>query len=354
MTIENIIEIVTRLGADRYEEKSDYVIFPTICHNIHSEEANMKLYYYNNNKIFRCYTECDDAFNIYELVNKRFKLLGKHRVDTFEDKKTDNDYTFYDIITFISKNINLSFTEDERKYIGKANKYLRKEQPKLQVYSEGILNIFSNMYPIEWINEDISPDTMDYFNIKFSISRNSIIIPHYNINGELVGIRERALDEEQIERYGKYHPIEIEGKMYSHQLSLNLYGLDRVKDNIKRRKKIIIAEGEKSCLKSYEYYHDNSIMVASCGSHINKNQIKLLLKNFDLNEIIIAYDKEYTNCRELIDYSIRMKEMCRKYSEYCKFSFIRDTKNLLQYKDSPIDRGKEIFEELFNEREIVK
>lgn len=342
------------MGADRYEEHSDYIIFPTICHNFYSEEANMKLYYYFNNKVFCCYTECNETFNIYELVNKRFKILGKNRVDTFEEKKDDNDYTFYDIILFISKNIELSFsTNSKERYISDTNKFLKKEQPVLQTYSNKILNVFSNLYPTEWIKEDISPRTMDYFDIKFSISRNSIIIPHYNINGELVGIRERALDKNQIESYGKYHPVEIEGKMYSHQLSLNLYGLDKVKDNIKRIKKVIIAEGEKSCLKSYEYYGNNSIMVASCGSHINKNQIKILTKNFELNEIIIAYDKEYTDYQSLIDYSLRMKEMCKKYSQYCNFSFIRDIKNLLQYKDSPIDRGKEKFEQLFNEREKV-
>ena len=35
------------LGADDYVEKPGYVIFPTICHNEDSEEASMKLYYYN-------------------------------------------------------------------------------------------------------------------------------------------------------------------------------------------------------------------------------------------------------------------------------------------------------------------
>ena len=33
LTPERIIELVTGLGADRYEEKNDYIIFPTICHN---------------------------------------------------------------------------------------------------------------------------------------------------------------------------------------------------------------------------------------------------------------------------------------------------------------------------------
>ena len=46
ITPESIIELMTRLGADRYEETENAIIFPTICHNIDSAEASMKLYYY--------------------------------------------------------------------------------------------------------------------------------------------------------------------------------------------------------------------------------------------------------------------------------------------------------------------
>ena len=57
---------------------------------------------------------------------------------------------------------------------------------------------------------------MDKFNIRYSISQNKIIIPHYNVNGELVGIRGRALNTQDIEQFGKYMPVQIENKWYSH------------------------------------------------------------------------------------------------------------------------------------------
>ena len=34
LTNESVIELMKKLGADRYVEKDDYIIFPTICHNI--------------------------------------------------------------------------------------------------------------------------------------------------------------------------------------------------------------------------------------------------------------------------------------------------------------------------------
>lgn len=74
LTSEQIINLVQALGADRYIEKSDLIIFPTICHNEDVSDASMKLYYYKNDHRFHCYTECSDTFNIYELINRVFSL----------------------------------------------------------------------------------------------------------------------------------------------------------------------------------------------------------------------------------------------------------------------------------------
>jgi hypothetical protein len=45
----------------------------TICHN-HPGEGSHKLYYYKNTDLFRCYTACGDAFDIFELVIKVKKI----------------------------------------------------------------------------------------------------------------------------------------------------------------------------------------------------------------------------------------------------------------------------------------
>ena len=61
---EEVIAIMTELGADRYQETKDAIVFPTICHNIDAAEASMKLYYYPKTHTFHCYTDCGDTFNI--------------------------------------------------------------------------------------------------------------------------------------------------------------------------------------------------------------------------------------------------------------------------------------------------
>ena len=45
---KDVINLLLSLGADRYKETADAIIFPTICHNIDAAEASMKLYYYKN------------------------------------------------------------------------------------------------------------------------------------------------------------------------------------------------------------------------------------------------------------------------------------------------------------------
>ena len=58
LKIESVIELMKRLGADRYQDAGGHIIFPTICHNVDSAEASMKLYFYKNSKLFQCYTSC--------------------------------------------------------------------------------------------------------------------------------------------------------------------------------------------------------------------------------------------------------------------------------------------------------
>ena len=67
-------------------------------------------------------------------------------------------------------------------------------------------------------------------------------------------------------------------------------------------------------------------------------------------------DKEFDkfNSDRAKKYFYKLKNMCEKYKNYCNFSFIFDFNGLLEEKDSPIDKGKEIFEQLMKERVEVK
>ena len=192
---------------------------------------------------------------------------------------------------------------------------------------------------------------MDYHNICYNPSSQAIVIPHYDINGNLIGIRERTLIKEN-EIYGKYRPMFLNKVMYNHPLGFNLYNLNFSKENIKITKKVIIFEGEKSCLLFPSYFgKENDISVAVCGSNLSSYRIQLLL-NLGVEEIIIAFDKQFQKLgdKEHLGWVKKLKEINKKYSKYVKISFIFDKGDKLKYKDSPIDEGKNTFIELFEKR----
>ena len=136
----------------------------------------------------------------------------------------------------------------------------------------------------------------------------------------------------------------------------NLYGIDKHKEGIKRSRRAIIVEGEKSVLLSHGYYGEMSNCVACCGSTFNKYHISLLTNILGANEIIIAFDKEYSDCfsEKARKYRLKIESMCKKYMNQASFSYIWDFDNLLKEKDSPFDRGKEIFEKLYRKRIKVR
>ena len=65
LTIEQVFDLLLSYGADPVL-KDDLIICRTICHGGDSH----KLYYYENTHLFRCYTECSDTFDIFQLVVK--------------------------------------------------------------------------------------------------------------------------------------------------------------------------------------------------------------------------------------------------------------------------------------------
>jgi hypothetical protein len=337
---EAIISLMEKLGAGRYSDRGEYIIFPTICHNINAEEASMKLYYYKNSHLFVCYTE-EGSMSI-------FKFLKEY----YETRNIP--YNWYDDIYKVILDCS-SFKPTEGfeavKYNSLSEKYrTRKQEQVLEVYPKGLIDTFIKEYPVEWLEDGISKKAMDKYNIRFSIPQNKIIIPHYNVYGDLIGIRGRALDPEEVETIGKYMPVQIEGKWYAHPLSMNLYGLNYNKDNIKKYGICYVGEAEKFCLQM-EGFNFPNCSVAVCGSQFNKYQLNLLLKTCRPREIVICFDKEEKPGEN--KYFNKLHNMCSKYKNYCNMSFIYDRQNISKKKDSPTDNGEKTFIELEERRIIV-
>ena len=68
--------------------------------------------------------------------------------------------------------------------------------------------------------------------------------------------------------------------------------------------------------------------------------------------MIIAFDKQFKEIGddEWKGWTKKLTQINNKYSSQVKISYLFDKNNLLKYKDSPIDEGKDIFLQLFKER----
>lgn len=341
MTLKDVERFLRAIGVQKVRVYDNYLICPTICHNPLDEAETMKLYYYNENKNFHCYTECSDNFNIINLYMKYMEI--NHQPITYDEA-----------LDFVRSFLIL----DAQPYVPEEPRFAREEvdeRPKdfieLKEYNKKALDFFVPFCHPTWLREGILPSVFKKFNIRFSYGQNRIIIPHFDIEGRLVGIRARALDEEDM-KLGKYRPAQIGDKMYNHQLGFNLYGIHEHANAIRKTKRAIIVEGEKSVLLDDSYFGDCSVAVATCGSQLNRFQINLLVKKLGATEIILAYDKEYDTpfSPEGRAYREKLIQKCERYRGLANFYYVFDEHGLLNRKDAPCDKGKEVYEELLKKK----
>lgn len=325
---------------------NNYIIARTICHGGNSH----KLYYYENTQLFKCYSDSCGSFDIFELVQK------------VEDIKDLNTAVFY-VVNFFNlqskiDEVDEDFDLDTSKYISQLTKLAQLDEYKkdkivLPELPMDILDYYPQPEILDWTREGISHEVCNYMGIKYDPVNGNILIPHYDENSRLVGIRQRTLVQEQ-EVYGKYRPARIQGQLCNHPLAFNLYGFNQAQSHIKQAQLAIIVEGEKSVLQYMSYFGTKSnICIAVCGSSISQYQFQLLLDT-GVKEIVLGFDKDFQEMRgkEYDDVVKKIDNIYNKYKNRITISVLFDKWNLLGYKNSPLDCGKEAFLYLWRNRII--
>lgn len=354
LEVEQIFELLEEWGGE--PEYTDFgIVSLTLCHNPKGE-GSRKLYYYDNSKLFQCWTSCG-GFDIFELVQKvadlqwgkvfklnnaihwiayRFGISGEkidsNELETLEDWGILDNYNKINSINIQSNNI------------------------LLEEYNSSILNKFNYEVKIEpWLKEGIKQEILNKAQIGFYPGGDQITIPHYDVNNRFIGLRGRSLCKEEAERFGKYRPLKINNILYNHPLGFNLYNLNNSKDNIKALEKALVFESEKATLQYQSYFGiENDISVACCGSNISLYQINSLIAA-GAKEIIIAFDRQFQDIgdEEYKRLIAKYYKINSRYNNFVNISFIFDKNKLTAYKASPTDEGKEKFLELFQNRVFI-
>lgn len=353
----DIFSLLQEFGGNPVESGTA-IVSDTICHNPIGE-GSPKLYYYCASKIFHCYTGCDDnpSFDIFELVRKVFRIQ-QHKEITFDDAVRWVAQKF-SIVDYLDENAFDTKSLEDWEYLDNYERIQEIEvntsEIILKEYDNSILQHFNyNVAIMPWLREGISREAMTLARIGYYPGEEQITIPHFDVNGRFIGLRGRGLVEDDVKRYGKYHPLKVNNVLYNHPLSMNLYNLNLSKNNIPIFQKAIVFESEKATLQYKSYFGaENDISVAICGSALAEYQMNLLIQA-GAKEVVLAFDRDFERLGD--DKYIRLKNkierLANKYSNKVLVSAIWDRKKLTGLKASPIDEGPNKFLQLYKERII--
>ena len=176
-----------------------------------------------------------------------------------------------------------------------------------------------------------------------------------NINGDLVGLHCRNTNPDLIADGMKYIPLRmLNGDEYKFQMGLELFGLNYNKINIEKTKSVILVESPKSVMQADSFDMPN-ICCGMFGMGFSLQKLKILL-SLGVDKFIITLDKQYekignTEYKAWEKKVNKIIDIVRPYAN--EISVIWDKDNLLDYKDSPTDKGQDVFMKLFNEREVL-
>ena len=207
---------------------------------------------------------------------------------------------------------------------------------KLKTYDESILNNYKKNGNLRFLRDGISLEAQRFFDIRFSVEDNAIIIPLHNEFGDLTGAKARInwVPEEDESKY--YYPIAAPASQMLYGYSKNyeyLYGADT----------IYIGESEKFCMQLYTMGIRNCV---SIGSHtLSEKQAKLLLQ-LQPKSITFMLDEGL----DLME-TKRNADVLKSVSGMMQVDvYFFDHTECLEIgpKDSPSDHGKEVWDEIIN------
>ena len=368
LTEQDIIDICTELGDGEYKKDSNgNLMFNTcICHGgdskgklIYYPNPNTELYPNHKTPVFHCFT-CATTSDCVGLVIRSKRLQGinlswyqalrwiakftNHLPDDFEQDKPVEKIEKIDDWAWMRK-------------IMEVTNRRKKAIPHLKVIPETYLECFTYLPHEVWLNDGVQPEAFDRFEIGYYAESNQITIPHRDLQGQLIGIRGRYLDQEDIDNIGKYVPIKLNGHILSHSLGSVLYGAWVTKDKIKECRKALVVEGEKSCLKAYSMFHDNSYVVATCGSSISLTHQKILLNELGIEELIYMPDKDYKGDHDSFAAEAwfqKQKKKLAPFVPYCKVYLMADVDDTWDYKSNAFDfNDKDKFIEEYDKKILI-
>ena len=193
----------------------------------------------------------------------------------------------------------------------------------------------------EWLDEGIEQSVLKLFDVRIDESQNRIVYPVKDQNGNLINVKARTryknYKELRIPKYINYYPIGVMDYLQS---------LDLTMRDIQLAKEVVIFESVKSVMKAYGWGYKNCV---SAEKHTLTAEQIVLLAKLRAN-VVFAYDSDISYSQKDVKANIdRLKSITNVY-------VINDINKLLggsSAKNAPVDCGREVWEELYNNKKKV-
>lgn len=332
---ENILSILSYLGSEWHEIKSDHIEFESICHGSRSRG---KLIYYKESQTLFCH-RCSEQWDIFSFIQHIKNCSFTEALNLVID------ICHLDIKKYNEPKSNIDDWQSSLLPLVQ-----NKTPQTLQIYDKNVMRLFDNLYWDKWVQEGISIESMQKFNIKWYQRCQSVVLPCYDLQGNLIGIRNRYTQAADCEK-GKYRPLTTLNDVYKFNTGLSLWGLYQNQDAIKKYKEVILCEGEKSVLLADTWGIDN--VVSLYGANFTTTQRDLLL-SLGVEKVCIAIDRQYEKIDKLDDgfqwWCKKVKKIASMLDNYMQVCYIYDTQELLKPKDSPMDKGEEVWRKLYESK----
>lgn len=184
-----------------------------------------------------------------------------------------------------------------------------------------------------WVDEGIPFDLLWKYQVRYDAFDDRIVYPIRNMDGQIFCVSGRTCDPD-------YKEKGIRKYTYTTQIGSlpALYGLWENQNEIFLRKEAIVFEGCKSVLKAVTFGFPNGIALLT--SHLSPFQTEAMIKvaSFHGVRFVFALDA---------DVDITKDKNIRRLRDYARVEWIKNRNDLLSEKDSPVDKGKEVFEKLY-------
>lgn len=348
LTLEDHKSICKALGIPAFSENSKQIVYFTGDKHVNPYNGSPKLIFYKDTSIYMGFS-AGMSYDIISLTQRRLSLLKQPS-------------SFIDAINFI-----LSVTGKEIDSVQRLTKThiydwqadlekfirFKRTGTTLTTYNDIILSQLGQSIPQAWLDEGISEDTLIKYQIGYYERLNATTIPCRDKQGNLIGIRCRHWQPNEIEQ-GKYRPLLLLDGVTSFKFPTNevFFGINYNWPEIERTGKAVLVESEKAVMKLDTIYKEHNVALGMFGSNLGVKRRNELIK-LGVNHVVYVPDNDWIGFGDgaYQEWEDKVIRFCKQFDGYAKVEIVWDNLGLLEAKENATDKDEDTWWKLYEARE---